>query len=163
MLPPAVTDAAIDGELPGAIAWAKRHGIAMDTRLLANRIIRAVFVHPDEGEKFYLQGVFEDYKALPPIWEWRDENWSSPGALRMSPKLDGSPFGGSVFIQHEGNAIICAPFNRLAFGTHGGPHSDWGNPAQWTTAAEGYAHAVKIGDMLNLIWRDFLSSKGRMQ
>ena len=162
MLPPAVTDAAIDGELPGAVAWAKRHDIAMDTRSLANRILRAVFVHPVEGEKFYLQGVFDDYKALPPIWEWRDEAWSSPGALRLSPNPGESPFGSPMFIRHGAGAIICAPFNRLAFGVHGGPHSDWENPAQWTTAGRGHVYAVTIGDMLNLIWRDFLHSKGRM-
>lgn len=161
MLPPAVTAAAIDDELPGAIAWAERHQIAMDTRLLADRKIRAVLVQP-ENDKFFLQGTFGDYRAYPPIWEWYDENWTSTEELHLSPHPGASPFG-SMFIQHRGRGLICAPFNRLAYGLHDGPHSDWGNPAQWMTAGQGYVHAVTIGDMLNSILRDFRYSEGRMR
>ena len=57
---------------------------------------------------------------------------------------------------------MCAPFNRLAYGAHEGPHSDWGSLAQWMTAGEGYVHAVKLGDMLSAILRDFRLSSGRM-
>ena len=67
-----------------------------------------------------------------------------------------------MFIKHHGRGLICAPFNRLAYGIHNGPHSGWGNPAQWMTAGEGNVHAVRIGDMLNSILRDFRFSKGRM-
>ena len=54
MLPPAVTDAAIGDELPGAMAWAERHHIDMDTRSVADRIIRAVFMESENDEQFYL-------------------------------------------------------------------------------------------------------------
>ena len=163
MLPSAVTDAAIENELPGALAWAQRRRIALDTRLLRERIIRAVLVQQDEGEKFYLQGSFDDYKELPPIWDWCDESWSNTGALHLSPRVDNSPFGSSMFIQHNSRGIICAPFNRLAYATHDGPHSNWGDAAQWMTAGPGYVYAVTIGDMLQLILRDFSLSKGRME
>ena len=162
MLPPAVTAAAIRDELPGAMAWAERHKIAMDTRLVANRKIRAVFVQ-DSDEKFYLQGTFGDYRAFPPSWEWYDDAWTSNADLYLSPHPGASCIGSSIFIQHNGRGLICAHFNRLAYGIHNGPHSDWGNPAQWMTAGQGYVHAVTIGDMLNSILRDFRFSNGRMR
>ena len=163
MLPPAVTAAAIRDELPGAMAWAKRRHIAMDTRFVADRKVRAVFMQSENDEKFYLQGTFGDYRAYPPIWEWYDESWTTTEDLHLGPHPGDSPFGSSMFIQHNARGLICAPFNRLAYGDHNGPHSDWGNPAQWMTAGQGYVHAVTIGDMLNLILRDFRYSKGRMR
>ena len=137
MLPPAVTDAAIGDELPGAMAWAERHDFAMDTRLVPDRIIRAVFVQPEKDEKFYLQGTFEDYRAHPPVWEWYDESWSSTEGLYLSPHSGVSPLGSSMFIRHSGKGLICAPFNRLAYGVHNGPHSNWGSPALMDDRWEG--------------------------
>ena len=67
-----------------------------------------------------------------------------------------------MFFRHGNRGIICAPFNRLAYNSHQGPHSDWGGPAQWMTAGPQYVHAVTIGDMLQSILRDFSFSKGRM-
>lgn len=162
MIPPAVTDAAIASELPAAIAWAQRHCLELDTKLLTERIIRVVLVQEEEAEQFYLQGRFDDYKALPPIWDWRDENWSKSNEPNLSPRPHDNPLG-SMFIQHKNSSIICSHFNRLAFGTNDGPHSDWGHPAQWMTAGAGYIHAVTIGDMLQSILRDFRFTKGRME
>lgn len=162
VLPPVVTDAAIESELPGALAWAQRHQIALDTRLLAERIIRAVLVRQDTEEKFYLQGRFDNYKALPPAWDWWNENWSEADGLHLSPSPESTPFGSSMFFRHGNRGVICAPFNRLAYDAHHGPHSDWGGPAQWITAGPQYIHAVTIGDMLHSILRDFRFSKGRM-
>ena len=163
MLPPAVTAAAIRDELPGAVAWADRHDVAIDTSLVEDRRVRTVFVQSESEQEFYLQGTFGEYRAYPPIWEWYDQSWSSTKELHLSPRPGASPFGSSMFLQHRGRGLICAPFNRMAYGAHNGPHSDWGNPAQWMTAAPGYVHAVTIGDMLNSIFRDFRFSKGRMR
>ena len=166
MIPLAATDAAIADELPGAMAWATRRQIVMDTRSIPVRTLRLVLVQPDTNEKFYLQGTFEDYRAHPPLWQWFDASWSSTDALHLSPQDAGNrpaALGGSMFINHNGKGLICAPFNRLAYGAHEGPHSDWGSLAQWMTAGEGYVHAVKLGDMLSSILRDFRLSSGRMQ
>ena len=160
MLPPAVTDAAICSELPGALAWAKRSQIVITTP--TKQIIRMVLVQGGEGEKFYLEGNFEDYKELPPVWRWCDESWTKHDGLYLSPKPLDTPFGSSMFIPCNNIGIICAPFNRLAFKTHGGPHKDWGEPAQWMTAGRNYVYAVTIGDMLQSILRDFRFTQGRM-
>ena len=164
MIPLAVTDVAIADELPGAVAWATRRQIVMDTRSIPVRTLRLVLVQPNTNEKFYLQGTFEDYRAYPPQWQWYDNSWSSTDSSRLSPKPGRRPssLGASMFIHHNGKGLICAPFNRLAYGAHEGPHSDWGSLAQWMTAGKGFVRAVKLGDMLSSILRDFLLSSGRM-
>ena len=162
MLSPLVTQVAIGDELPGAIAWARRCNIFLDTQAIASRIVRTVFVQTGTGEKFFLQGSFEDYKAYPPIWEWYDDNWVNKHEKCLSPNTGNNPLG-SMFIAHEGLSLICAPFNRLAYSLHKGPHPEWGSPAQWMTARAGNIYAITIGDMLNSILRDFRFSTGRMQ
>ncbi len=161
MIPLVATDAALADELPGALAWARRHQIFMDTRSIACQMLRVVLVHPKKSEKFYLQGTFKNYRVYPPTWQWYDERWSSTEGLHLSPLPGSSPVGGSMFIEYNGKGLICAPFNLLAYNIHEGPHSDWGSPAQWMTAGKGYVHAVKLGDMLSSIRRDFLLSVGR--
>lgn len=162
MVPIAVTDAAIAAELPGAQAWATRQHVALDTRLVLQRILRLVLLQGTGNEAFYLQGAFDDYRELPPAWDWRDKNWSTNEGLHLSPNSPSTPFGSSMFLRQDSKGIICAPFNRLAYKTSGGPHADWGNPAQWMTAGSGYVYAVTIGDMLQSILRDFRLTTGRM-
>ncbi len=86
MIPLAVTDVAIADELPGAVAWATRRQIVMDTRFIPFRTLRLVLVQRNTNEKFYLQGTFEDCRAYPPQWQWYDESWSSTEGSRLSPK-----------------------------------------------------------------------------
>ena len=162
MLPGTVVDAAIKSELEGAMAWAVRYGIDVTALMPTERILRMVLVREQSQERFFLQGQFDQYKALPPVWDWRDANWSDSGGLCLSPKGVNTPFGSSMFIVHKSKAVICAPFNRLAFGTHAGLHTDWGDPAQWMTAGHGHVHAVTIGDMLQSIVRDFYYTTERM-
>jgi hypothetical protein len=54
---------------------------------------------------------------------------------------------GSIF---HGSGVICAPFNRLAYGEHGGPHGDWGGPLSWLNV-RGHVRATALADMLALI------------
>ena len=162
MLPSAVTDAAIAGELPGAQAWAARQGVALDTSLIGQRVLRVVLVQDNGAATFYLQGIFDDYRELPPAWDWWDATWSTNEGRHLSPQPSTTPFGSSMFLRQSSRGIICAPFNRLAYGTSGGPHGDWGNPAQWLTAGIGYVYAATIGDMLQAVLRDFRLTAGRM-
>ena len=127
MLPEIVVDYAIASELEGALRWAARHDIDVSTELLAERILRVVLVQEQSRRRFFLQGKFDQYKALPPEWDWRDENWLNDGSRSLSPQPESTPFGNSMFIVYQDKAIICAPFNRLAFRHHGGPHRNWGD------------------------------------
>ena len=144
------------------MAWAKRHQIVMTTRMPEERIIRVVLVQENSAEEFYLQGQFDQYKELPPVWDWRDADWSDNGGTRLSPHPHNNPLGRSMFIEYKKKPVICAHFNRLAFKTHDGPHANWGTPAQWMSARKGDVYAVTIGDMLQSILRDFHCTEGRM-
>ena len=157
-----VVDAWIEAELPGAIAWARRHSISLTSLFPEKRLLRVTFVQEPSHERFFLQGRFDQYKSLPPVWDWRDETWKETGAPSFGPRPQSTPFGSSIFLSHGSKIIICAPFNRLAFSEHGGPHSDWGGPAQWITAGSDYVQATTIGDMLHAIARDFHYTTDRM-
>lgn len=159
MLPNRVTTAALDGEIEAAHEWAKRERIQLDCDIPL-RLLRAVFVRDDPADCFYLRGRFDSYKALPPIWEWCDENWSDAGSRAHSPEPAGTSYGSSIFLNHRTSAIICAPFNRLAYSDHGGPHGDW-NLADWMKV-RGVVYAVTVADMLQTIARDFHYTTGRM-
>ncbi len=161
MLPAIVVDAALEAELGGARAWAVRHDLEL-IWCAPERLLRVVLLQTETKQPFYLQAQCDDYKALPPAWDWRDENWAGAPATHLSPNSQSTPFGGSMFIERQGRAIICAPFNRLAYGTHNGPHSDWGDPAQWLTAGGAHVRATTLGDMLQAILRDFRFTTGRM-
>ena len=161
MLPDRVTAAALASELEVACAWAEREQVQLDCSL-PEKLLRAVLVRDDSPERFYLQGRFDGYKALPPIWEWCDANWANAGDRRLSPNAVPTSHGSSMFLDHRGTAVICAPFNRLAYAANDGPHRDWGELTHWMTVRRGVVYAVEVGDMLHTIARDFRYTSGRM-
>ena len=160
VVPTSVTLALVETEeLPAAFAWAETAGVNLswNQELLQ---LRAVFRQRATGEQFYLQGTLDGYKALPPAWNFFDPGWQTGGQKAHFPATASLPGGlGSIF---HSNSVICAPFNRLAFHQHGGPHSDWGGPEQWLRAGAGYVHAVTLADMLAVIARDMNYSNGRL-
>ena len=161
MVPEHVTAAVFANEIAAACEWAKRERMQLDA-VIPKTLLRATLVQEASGEHFYLQGRFDGYKALPPEWVWCDSEWSGHGNRRLSPEAARTPYGNSMFLDHSGRAVICAPFNRLAFRPHGGPHKNWGELTHWMSAGNGYVHAVTIADMLDVIVRDFRHTKGRM-
>jgi hypothetical protein len=46
---------------------------------------------------------------------------------------------------------ICAPWNRLAYAVHGGPHNDWGTTTDWKQAAATSTQAHTLPDMLSAL------------
>ena len=165
MLPYVVSNAALKAELPAALAWANRHGIDLITQCSAELIIRAIMVQERGGERFFLQGAFDDYKELPPVWDWWDEDWSTNKGRNLSPKPvpDGTPFGSSMFLERNNKGVICAPFNRLAYKGYDGLHPEWSDPAHWMTTAPQYVTAHTVADMLHSILRDFQHTSDRMR
>jgi hypothetical protein len=71
-----------------------------------------------DGQWFYVSVDCADYPANPPAWHWCDSQGTSIDELRYAPQ-------GSGFLHP--NAVICAPWNRLAYQTVSsrGPHGDW--------------------------------------
>lgn len=161
MVPTATTVLVVEDELAGARAWAERHAVplAWEPEVLE---IRATLTQPETDQLFYLRGRFDDYRVLPPAWTFTDQSWSAEPAPTFFPRLAQSPNGASIFITYRG-PVICAPFNRLAYAEYQGPHSDWVGPSSWLTS--GAADQVKahfLGDMLQLVFRDLVHSRGRM-
>ena len=125
-------------------------------------LVRVVLLQPEIGFKFFLEGDFEDYRALPPRFTFSSEPWNRSNALRDYPKQKENLFGGgSIFINPP---CICVHFNRNAYKKHGGPHNDWGGPERWleATARQNYVRATNIPDMLSVIYSRFVGTRGRL-
>lgn len=161
-LPAHVVDATLTVELAAAKAWADRLQIPWQW-LPDVRRLRVTLAQPETGELFYLGGEFDDYRLLPPSWRWYSADWATADALTLSPNNKNPRFGSSQFIKQGDRAVICAAYNRLAHKTYGGPHGDWGDPVNWAAAGLNHIRATTIGDMLQSIRRDLLTSRGRLQ
>ena len=150
----------IEEELPGAKAWAARHDLPMDW-LPDSLVVRVTLAQRETKEEFYLQGKFDNYRAIAPAWTFTDRLWTAEPAVNLFPRPAAMP-GGKSSIFHTKPAI-CAPFNRLAYSVFKGPHSDWGGPENWLTAGQpNEVKAFFIGDMLSVIYQHFSVTAGRM-
>lgn len=159
-MPPAVESAVlIEEELQQARSWLEHKGIKVDWKP-ADLRVRTVIEQPQTNERFYLQGIFKDYKEMPPVWEFFDENWEESAAKRLYPARKPCPFGSSIF---HTDPFLCVHFNRKAYAEEGGRHDDWGGPANWRNVKnDGQAHATEVGQMLQHICRHLWASRGRM-
>ena len=148
-----------ESEIPAARAWARRRqlDLAYDEEALTLRLAMTgpSAISNSEPEPYLLLASFEDYDVLPPIWRFVDPRGGAVIGQAAYPK----PTGASVL---HSNGLICAPWSRLAYAVHGGPHNDWGVLNAWKTAAPTSSHALTIPDMLNRIVREVRQSCGRM-
>jgi len=151
----------VEHELEAARSWAGRHGAEIDWLPEALEL-RVPLLQLETGKPFFLRGMFRDYRALAPEWTFTDEKWQGTSRPANFPKAAQTPFGASIFIMHGQTAVICVPFNRLAYADHAGPHGDWGGAANWLNAGASQIHAETIGDMLQAIYRDFILTRERM-
>lgn len=159
VLPREVTSNLVEHEMQAVYAWAERHKVQLNWNPLTLHL-QVRFVQPETEDHFFLLGSFEGYREEPPSWIFSDSSWTQSN-VRCNyplPSIKG-PWGSSVF---HSSGLICAPFNRLAYAAHQGPHRDWGSLAGWLHAGAGRVKATTIGDMLQVIRRDFLLTRGRM-
>ncbi|SDL17403.1 hypothetical protein SAMN05428985_110188 [Nocardioides sp. YR527] len=148
-----ITEAVLADELPAITAWAERHGWEFNYDSITLRG-RAVVEHPRVAD---LRVVFwfdaSGYpNRQPPAW-WCGGDGATicterAGYPRPSPTPPPGPPHGSIF---HTNPVICAPWNRLAYSIHGGPHADWPALAAWRTCGVGYTQAHTIADMLSAL------------
>jgi hypothetical protein len=111
---------------------------------------------------FIVEVSCNDYKELPPLFEFIDPDSGERGTRHAYPKSSDSFF-------HESGPCICARFNRKAYKSvvDTGPHADW-NFGDWQTSTDNNFHwenASKLGDMLGLIHARLIRSdlhRGRM-
>ncbi|MBM0202915.1 hypothetical protein JNW90_07255 [Micromonospora sp. STR1s_5] len=146
----------IASELPAAQAWAaRRPGWTVDLNEDAGPLLIVGAVHPGSGTLVRITADLSGYPAIPPAWRFTDR---AGGSAAPFPQPGGSPVvPGSIF---HSNRLICAPWNRLAYAEHGGPHPDWGALANWKTAGAGYTKANTLADMLSQIHLHLTLSPG---
>lgn len=150
-VPRSVTIATVEEELPAVTAYAQRHGWAVnwDTEQ-----IQLTFdgKHPADATPIRIVAAVEGYKALPPAWTFEDP----AGKRSLFPKP--GPVNGKSSIFHS-RRVICAPFNRLAYVQHSGPHSNWGGPENWLEV-RGHIRATTLANMLASILGHLKASPG---
>jgi hypothetical protein len=160
------------GEIPAALSDARGCGLGPDWDE-ADLVLRVPLLGPaapgpgeapvevadttDEmwTEPYLLEGIFDDYRTLPPIWRFLDPRTGDD----IGPAAYPAPRGPSVL---HPQGLVCAHFSRLAYADHGGPHGNWGGSQAWQTPVEG-TQALTISAMLaRLIWEVRYNSRGRI-
>lgn len=133
--------------MPAAIRWAEHHRLRYDwdeNDLVFKLWLSGLREDSGENEQYLLVGTFPDYRVMPPEWRFVDSRNEVDIGPAAYPHPGPFPNGS---ILHT-NGVICAPWNRLAYGDRGGPHSDWQDAASWQTTAPDRTRALIIPDML---------------
>jgi hypothetical protein len=158
MVPLETTIAVVEDELAALSAFAERRGWRVTWQEQSLKIL-AEGPHPADQSAVRIQADVTDYRSVPPAWTFLGLPLQSvePPKPAPFPKADTLPGGvGSIF---HPNRLICAPFNRLAYSQHNGPHDNWGGPTGWMKVT-GHARADKLADMLAVILAHLRYSPG---
>jgi hypothetical protein len=158
MTDPWVARVVIETEMLAVAGWAERSGwgVRINTDdAVEGPVLQAHTVHPVTRAPIVFHAALQDYPVLPPAWTCRDADGAvTPAAFPLPgtrPGLNGSIFHGAM--------VICAPWNRLAYGAHGGPHGDWMDLTAWKTVG-GVTQAHTLADMLASIAVHLSASPG---
>lgn len=138
LVSPDVTRAHVERELSEVADWAdaRQWVLSWDPHALhlALNMTSAI-----DGEVYHLEVSLDDYRAMPPLFEFVHAVTHERGSRRCYPKG-----GRGYFHSHP---VVCAPWNRKAYGELGGPHPDW-SMVNWTTQRPNH---TRLGDMLVLL------------
>lgn len=159
VIPTVVTRAVVAEELPAVLAWAARRPgwtVEFDDPALQLDVRTN---HPATGTPLLLQADLQGYRAVAPGWRLLNPDTGEATGAPFPQSGSRPPIQGSIFHPHR---VICAPWNRLAYKEHHGPHNDWGALTSWTTAAAGYTKADTLADMLSQIDLHLAVSPGIM-
>jgi hypothetical protein len=151
-LPPTAARISVEEDLDGARAWAGRHNWTI-LWVAEALTLRAGTYHLRAQRLVEVTAQCDGYRALPPEWRFVRPDTDETGR-------EWHPAAGGPSIFH-GNALICVPWNRLAYAEHGGPHGDWSGPTAWLQVREGPV-AFTIPDMLAVIDAHLGQSPGMM-
>lgn len=161
LLPPEMvrTYLAAEDEIPAALALAGRRRLDLrydeEDVSLTLRLEGPAADPSGEPESYLVTASFDDYRVLPPAWRFVHPRTGS----EVGPAAYPHPTGPSIF---HPNGLICAHWNRLAYSEVGGPHGDWGGPANWQKPPPGTSVALTVSDMVDRIVREVAASAGRM-
>jgi hypothetical protein len=107
------------------------------------------------SEPYLLEGLFDDYRTLPPVWRFLDPRDGQDVGPAGYPR----PLGASVL---HSQGLVCAHFSRLAYAEHGGPHGNWNSTEAWQQPVEGTVAMHMAAMLARLIWEVRYNSAGRM-
>lgn len=158
MVPEETTRALLGGEAGAIEAWAARHGWSVEIDHVRLALVATVR-HPADASLLLIAADLQGYRAIPPAWRFLDPRTGQAGPTAF-PAAGPLPGGkGSIF---HPNAVLCAPWNRLAYQTEGGPHGDWGEFTNWLNVAGDVTRAGTIAEMLSAISVHLGHSPGRL-
>jgi len=114
-----------------------------------DRLVVLVKMRAHTGDLFVVEAKCDDYKEVPPFFEFIDPDTGERGTRHAYPKTTDSFF-------HDSALCICAPFSRKAYksAVPTGPHEDW-KFGDWQTSTASNVHwsnFAKLGDMFGLIY-----------
>jgi hypothetical protein len=135
------TELALMKELAANQKW----GVIPDYEHLI--VLGTMYAHT--GDLFIIEIRCDDYKEIPPFFEFIDPETGQRGTRHAYPKATDSFF-------HNSGPCICAPFNRKAYKSVAptGPHGDW-NFGDWQSSTANnvqWVNCSKLGDMLGAIY-----------
>jgi hypothetical protein len=107
------------------------------------------------GAVLRLTAEVEGYPLHPPAWRFWKVDEQSQAVPAFPSKRGKVGRAGSIF---HPSRVICAPFNRLAYGTHQNLHPEWGM-SEWKDV-RGVARATTLTEMLALITVHLKASPG---
>ena len=132
-------------ELMTELAATQKWEVAADY----DQLIVVVKMHAHTSDLFIVEAHCDDYKEVPPFFEFIDPETGERGSNYAYPKTTDSFF-------HNSGPCICAPFSRKAYKSvvQTGPHGDW-SFGDWQTSTASNVHWAnysKLGDMFGLIY-----------
>jgi hypothetical protein len=142
---PAITTAILQQELLQVRELGRVHhwGVIPD---FARQIV-TVTMYSHTGDLFIIEAVCDNYKEVPPFFEFVDPVTGERGTKAAYPKGHDSFF-------HQA-PCLCAPFNRKAYkAIHpDGPHADWsiGDWTRSTASGTAWENYTSLADMFGLI------------
>jgi hypothetical protein len=151
---PTISRAVLEEELAATAPLAASCGWQV-TPDLDNLVVTVRMKSAIDGEEFILEAKCDNYRELPPLFEFIHPADGTRGTQRCYP----SDQGGSNYFHT--NPCICIQWNRKAYGHLGGPHGEW----VMTAWADGRPGTLTLGDMFFLVHRqinDRTQYRGRM-
>lgn len=113
-----------------------------------DRLIVGATLRAHNNDLFVIEILCDNYKEIPPFFEFIEPESGVRGTKRAYPKTMDSLF-------HESGPCICAPFNRKAYKAvePSAPHGDWQFSDWMTSTANGvrWSNYSTLADMLGLI------------
>lgn len=143
---PEVSRAVMEHELAAVTALSTQY--AWEITIDPGKPLFSVRMRAHNGDEYRLTVECDDYREVPPYFEFLDPVTGEPGTRNAYPAQTKDSFFHSA-------PCICAPFNRKAYKTDRfpGPHTDWGFGDWARSTANNYAwsNASTLGDMLGII------------